>query len=301
MKLRKVIFKSYSRKQEKIKPKKEWKEFEKIFPKIEFPEEIKFLDKLNKSNKKKYKEWLYKKILAEQLLKKSTLIIGVRGKNGIVLGGDTKAMRGGETDFENKVKTLCIQQAPIMFAAAGVVGVIDDFLEIFEKTLISNIKGAKITSLLSIKMLAEDLVEKTEERYGPKLKEYPINFILGGLAQLKEGEARLYEIGPRGFGAKIKYSSLIGHGSPYTRTIAKYLFPRDNKIGTISLECNGIVSRIAACIYWVGGEIDDYVGGEPQVVYMLDKKPEIKIGKYNKSKILNTVQTIKKGIEKVNF
>lgn len=301
MKLGKADLGSYSGEQKKRKPRRVRKELDKIFPKIEFPKEIEFLDELNKANQNKYKEWLYKKMLAEQILGKSTLIIGVKGKNGIVLGGDTKAMRGGETDFENKVKTLDIRRTPIIFAAAGVVGVIDDFLEIFEKTLTGNIEAGKISSLLSIKMLAEDLVEKTEERYGPKLREYPINFILGGLSQLKKGDARLYEIGPRGFGAKIKYSSLIGHGSPYARTIGKYLFYRDSRTGTTPLDCNEIVSRIAACIYWIGGEVDDYVGGDPQIVYMLDEKPKIEYGRYNKTKISKKVQAIKEEIEKVNF
>lgn len=302
MELSNIEIKKNAKKQRKINTKKKNEELLKIFPEIEYPKEIKLLDELNEVNKEKYKKWLYKKKLIEKILGESTLIIGIRGKDGVVLGGDTKAMRGGETDFEKKVMSITtIQNAPIIFAAAGAVGVIDDFIEIFEKTLTTNIKEGKISSLLSIKMIAEDLVEKTEERYGPKLGNPPLHFILGGLSDLSKGNAILYEIGPGGFGQKIKYACLVGHGSPYARTIAKYLFPQDSKKGIIPFTCKEIVSRIAACIFWIREEIDDFVGGEPQIVYVLDKNLEIKDGKYNKGKILKKINDMKESLRRINF
>jgi len=292
----------YIQEQKKENSKKKEKKLQDFFPTIKYPMEIKFLDELNEKNKEKYKKWLHKKMLAREILGKSTLIIGVRGKDGIVLGGDRKSMRGGETDIEKKVRSIkTVQNAPIIFASAGFVGVIDDFIEIFEKTLIESIEEGKINSLLSIKMIAEDLVQKAEERYGPRLGASPLHFVLGGLSDLTKGEARLYEIGAGGFGQKIKYSCLVGHGSTYARTIAKYLFPQDTKKGTIPLECKNIVSRIATCIYWIGDEIDNYVGGDPQILYIVDKNPEIKEGKYNKGKIVKKVSEMKKNFEKINF
>ena len=272
-----------------------------LFPNIEYPKEIQLLDELNEANKQKYKKWLHRKMLVQELLGKSTLLIGVRGKDGVVLGADRKAMRGGETDFENKVKTMKVRGAPITFAGAGVVGVIDDFIEVFEKTLAANIQAGKVSSLLSIKMIAEDLVEKTEERYGPKLGEYPLHFLFGGLSELRKGVARLYEIGSRGFGQKVKYTALVGHGSPYARTIAKYLFPRDARTGIVPLDCKEIVCRLATCIYWIREEVDDFVGGEPQITYKLVRQAKIIKGKYNKAKIQKQVHKIKSELSNVSF
>lgn len=273
-----------------------------VFPEIEYPKEVELLDKLNEANKERYKRWRYKKALSEKVLGEHTLIIGVRGKDGIILGADTKAMRGGETDFEKKVRTIhTIEKAPVIFAGAGAVGVIEDFIEIFEKTLIANIKEGKISSLLSIKLIAEDLVEKSEQRYAPKLGEPSLHFVLGGLADLTKGEARLYEISPPGYGQKIKYATLVGHGSPYARTIAKYLFPRHSRQGMVPLECQEIVSRIAACIYWIRDDIDSYVGGEPQIVCVLDKKPEIKDAKFNKGKVSRKVAEMKRNLREITF
>ncbi|XOA43132.1 MAG: hypothetical protein ACKKMO_01500 [Candidatus Nealsonbacteria bacterium] len=289
---------------EKPKIKKEEKS-KKILPKINFPKDIKFLDKLNKINEVEYKKWKYKKILTEKAFGKSTLIIGLRCKDGIVLGGDRKVVRGGETDFENKVKIFAIKgKVPVIFAAAGLGGIIDDFLEMFIKTLKINIERGEITSLFSIKLLAEDLVAKVGARYGPRFGiASPIEFILGGLSELSKGEARLYQIGAPGFGERIRYCNLIGHGRSYARTIGKYLFPKDGKTGEIPFTCNEIVPRLATCIYWIGfkGEIDDYVGGDPQIVYIKDEKPEVIGGKYEKEKVLEKMNQLKEILKKINF
>lgn len=300
MKLLKLKNVGNSKKRKAVKTKRETSFSD--FYKIKFPREVKFLNKLNKANEKEYKEWLRRKTILNKLLGKSTLIIGAKGKNGIVLGGDRKVMRGGETDFEDKVRILKVKAAPIIFAAAGLLGVIEDFLEIFEKTLIANIKEGKIISLLSVKIMAEDLVETIERRYGPKFGMTSIfKFILGGLSELTKGEARLYEIGSPGYGEKIKYYSLIGHGRDYSRTIGKYLFPIPSSCENSSLSCSEIIPRISACINWISGDIDDYVGGDPQILYILDNKPEVKEGKYNKAKISKKVEQLKQMIKEVSF
>lgn len=284
------------------KKKKGKKESKEIFPDIVFPEEIKLLKELNKANEEKYTKWLRRKTITEDILGKYTLIIGVRGKNGIVLGADTKVIRGGETDYEHKVKQFSIgTNSPIIFASAGAVGVIEDFVEIFEKTLKENINEGKVNSLLSIKIIAEDLVETTEERYAPKLQQPSLHFVLGGLSNLNKGKAVLYEIGFPGYGQKIKYNTFIGHGSPYARTIGKYLFPRDNKAGTISLNCKEIVNRVAFCINWVGDDVDNYVGKTAQIMYLTDEKPNVNNGTFNKGKIEDKAKTIKNSLKSIGF
>jgi len=246
--------------------------------KIKFPKEIEAIREINKINKadKEYQEWIYKRRIIEEFIGKFTLIIGVRGKDGIVLGGDRKVIRGGETDFEDKVKHLG-SPVPIIFAASGYVGIVDDFLEVFTEALNENIVEGNINNLLSIKFMAEDMVKDIVERYSARLMDAePIRFIFGGLSELNKGEARLYEIGQPGFGQKIKYYGLIGHGRSYARTIAKYLFPKESGEEGVNLSVEEICPRVAACIDWIGGEVDDYVGGEPQVIYIIDNEKEVR-------------------------
>lgn len=273
-------------------------------PEIKLPKEIQLLEKLNKLGEEEYKRWRHKKELTDKLLGKTTLVIGVRGKDGIILGGDTKVIRGGEIDFQRKIKTLVIKDVPIIFAAAGVLGVIDDFIEVFEKTLTESFNKGEISSLLSVKFIAEDLVKSVEQRYGPRLGESPLHFIFGGLSDLTKGKAILYEVGSPGFGQKIQFFSFIGHGSPYARTIGKYLFPkeeREDESGEINLPCTEIIKRVAFSIYWIGGEVDDYVGGEPQIVYIIDEKAKIEEAKYDRDLIKREVDKTKEFLRNITF
>jgi 20S proteasome alpha/beta subunit len=272
-----------------------------LFPEIKFPKEVEFLRELNKFREEEYKKWLRKKETTEKLLGKSTLIIGVRAKDGIVLGSDRKIVRGGESEFTEKIRDLKIKEnSPLIFASAGYIGVIEDFLEVFEETLIQQSNEGKINSLLAIKWLAEDLVANFETRYAPKLEGTPLEFIFGGLSKLDSGKARLYTIMSRGFGERINSYHIIGHGSPYTQTIAKYLFPVQEN-GKINLTCNEILPRIATCIYWIGEEIDYLVGGKPQIVYILDEEGKINEGKYDEDLIEGRVKEFKKSLKEADF
>ena len=150
----------------------------------------------------------------------------------------------------------------------------------------------ELTSLIRVKVLAEDILKDFEERYAPRLEEYPIEFIFGGLENLNNGKARIYKIGARGYGEKIRYFELIGHGRPYARTIAKFLF-YIKRLPELSVE--EIAKRAYACLYWIAnGGIDDYVGGKPQIVVLKDDKPEIVNLTIKKEEIKDFVETIQK-------
>jgi 20S proteasome alpha/beta subunit len=263
---------------------KEEKYFRDLFlPKLKIPREFEFMKKLNKQMEEEYKLWLLKKKRLEKI-SIGTLIIAVQGKNGIVLGSDEKVIWGGgaETDYQKKIEIFNIgnEENPveICFAAAGYLGAVDDFLEIFKNTLEENINSGSVTNLLGIKFVAEDLLLECEKRYAPRLGEPPLQFILGGLTGLTSGKTRLYSIGTSGFGERIRYYSMIGHGSPYARTLAKYLF--DNEvIGKLTLE--DIAKRVALCIYWVGEEVDNWVGGVPQIVMLRDESTKFETLRVN--------------------
>ncbi len=266
------------------------------------PKEIELLREYNRARSDRYALWIRRKRVTEELLGRRTLVIGVHGQDGIVLAADTKVIRGGETDYEHKVRKFEIApDSPIIFASAGAVGVIEDFVELFEKTLTENIAAGKVGSLLAIKMMAENLVETTEERYAPKLQEPSLHFVLGGLSSLSNGKAVLYEIGFPGYGQKTKYSAFVGHGSPYARTIGKFLFPRDNKAGAIPLKCADIVNRVAFCVQWVGEKVDSYVGCDAQIMYLLDDDPVVHDGYCDKKKVAREVKAMQEGLMKLSF
>jgi hypothetical protein len=107
---------------------------------------------------------------------------------------------------------------------------------------------------------------------------------------LDRGEARLYIIGPRGYGERIRFFELIGHGSPYARTIAMYLLNRE-KLSSLSTEETSV--RAYACIKWIADGVDDYVSGEPQVIILKDNDPTVVNADINKANCEKFVQEIK--------
>jgi hypothetical protein len=284
------------------KDKKEQKKSVRPPHDVLLPEEVTLLREYNEAQPERYARWIRRKRITDELLGKRTLVVGVHGQDGIVLAADTKVIRGGETDYEHKVRKFEIgPKSPIIFASAGAVGVIEDFVEMFEKTLNENIAAGKINSLLSVKIIAENLVETTEERYGPKLQEPSLHFVLGGLSNLSKGKAVLYEIGFPGYGQKTKYNVFVGHGGPYARTIGKYLFPRDNRAGAIPLKCTDLVNRVAFCIRWVGDDVDSYVGCDAQIMYLRDEDPTVHDGVCDKRKVERLVKAMQQGLTSLSF
>lgn len=264
-------------------------------PKIKLPPDMRFLKRLNREREKEYEEWLIRKKTIERIHGKKTLIIGVRAKDGVALISDQKYIRGGESEFESKVRILDIKKGvQILFAAAGYVGATDDFTEIFVDVVKENVGMGTINSLLSVKFLAEDMLEDVTKRYAVRLGESPIEFIFGGLSGLGKGEARLYNVGPPGYGEKIRSYRTIGHGSSYSRTLDRYLLKRK---GVSKLSIKEAVSRAAACIYWIREEVDDYVGGEPQVLAMRDGNPKTFEINIERSKIKKFCKDVKTSLE----
>ena len=274
----------------------------KDLPKFEFPSTVKLLDELNKELKKEYRKFLRKKRILEEVLGFGTLIIGARGKDGIVIGGDQKVIRGGEADYEEKIEIFNLgtdeNQVHVAFAASGYLGVKEDYLKLFLEAMVDNLKEGTITSLLDIKFLAEDLILKFDERYSSRLDSLILHFMVAGLSHLYKGRAEIYTIGSGGYGEMVKYAEFIGHGSPYVRTIAKYILDR-RLLSSMSLE--DIANRMAACFYWISEEIDSYVGGEPTIYIMRDDNPVFIRVNYDEDRVRKFVENIKDKLREFNL
>jgi 20S proteasome alpha/beta subunit len=261
---------------------------------------------LNKEFELEYLRIIRKKKLLEEIVGKSTLIIGARGTAGIVVGSDKKVIRGGESDYEEKLETLNIgtEESPIEigFGASGFVGIKEDFIRLFVQTLKENIERGVIKTLLDIKFIAEDMILNFENRYVPRLQTPVIlEFLVCGLSKLSTGEAELYVISGGGYGEKIKYCQMIGHGSPYARTVNQYLFDR-HFVNSLSLE--EIAKRMAICFYWISEEVDSYVGGEPTFFIMKDNNPKlekIEIDKRQMKELVSRYKEKLRNISSINY
>lgn len=274
-----------------------------IFPRIKVPSTLKLIRELNKEFETEYKKWIRKRKILEEIAGKGTLIIGVRGKDGIVVGSDKKIIRGGESDYEEKLEILNVgtEESPIeiVVGASGFIGIKEDFLRLFIETLKDNIERGAIKNLLDIKFIAEDMVLHFENRYIPRL-ETPVilEFVTAGLSKLNSGNAELYIIGSGGYGEKVKYYQMIGHGSPYARTINQYLFDR-TFVNSLSLE--EIAKRMAVCIYWISEEVDSYVGGEPTFLGMKDSNPKFEKIEIDEQQIKKLIDQYKEELRNIKL
>jgi 20S proteasome alpha/beta subunit len=185
-----------------------------------------------------------------------TLIIGIRCRDGVVIGSDRKVIRGGEAEYSNKVFVI----NNVALAVEGLTGIRDDFLYLLNIEL-ERRRG--VDSLYEMKVIAEDIVASLAERYRERIREEsPIGVLMAGREQLTQGRAMLYYIHGVGYGESVEMLC-SGHGGPYATTLAKFLLDKN-------LDCNENARRVAFIISWVAEDVDITVGGDPEVAIVLD-------------------------------
>ncbi len=192
--------------------------------------------------------------------KHGTLIIGVRAKDGVVIGADTKVMRGGEAEYADKIHVL----NEVAFATEGLTGVADDFLLLLKSKVAQN-KG--FGSLYEAKIVAEDLVAELNERYAERVGQETVGVLVAGLESISSGSARLYYLHSRGYAEAARFRC-TGSGGPYATAFIKFLHDENE-----SVEENA--RRIAFVFHWVSEAVDTNVGGTPKIAMIRDNDPTI--------------------------
>ncbi len=191
-----------------------------------------------------------------------TLIIGARCADGILLAADRKVIRGGESDYMDKV--FGVEGAVLAFE--GLTGIRDDFLLLLRSEIDS--RARRFTSLYEMKLVVEDIVADLSGRYCERLGgEGTLGALLGGLTTISEGTAEIYYVHPQGYGESVRYRC-SGHGADYAHSLAKFLLNQRD-----SVEDNAY--RAAFVISWVSEDIDTFVGGVPQVAMIKDNTPGV--------------------------
>jgi 20S proteasome alpha/beta subunit len=214
-----------------------------------------------------------------------TLIIGVRGKDGVSLGSDRKVLRGGEAEFSNKIFII----NNVALAVEGLTGIRDDFLYLLDIEL-KRRRG--VDTLYEMKVIAEDIIADLTERYKERItEESTIGVLMAGRENLTYGKALLYYIHGVGYGEAVDFLC-TGHGGPYATSLAKFLLKKD--LDAIE---NG--KRIAFVISWVAEDVDVTVGGDPDVVIVhdSDKPTENPIENLSRNLVDNMKERSKKAKE----
>lgn len=196
-----------------------------------------------------------------------TLIMGIRCKDGVVIGSDRKTIRGGELSYDNKIFEFDVG-GKILFAAEGLTGIRDDFFLLLTDA-IKRRRG--VDTLYELKVGVEGIISELTSTYTERIgQEKPIGVLMAGLEYISKGKSILYYVHPEGYGEKISFRC-SGHGGEYAYSIAKFLCGPEISRNLLSDE---IAKRMAFTIYWVSEKIDTTVGGFPQINIIRDDNPE---------------------------
>lgn len=196
-----------------------------------------------------------------------TLIIGARCKDGVVIAGDRRVLRGTEYSEEKKI-TEAFQN--FVVGASGISGLMDKFL--FEMNLYLTSEDAKkLKSWRDFSYILEDLAYQLLQKYGQRLNieetaeigAYAFDVLYG--AKTYSDHASLYHMYSTGFSTEIKTFDIIGHGQPHALPFLKTLYHPEITMDDVVKLCVFILKLIDE------EKIDFSVGGKPQIFKIPDE------------------------------
>ncbi len=202
-----------------------------------------------------------KKIKRNRYLNKKpmTLIIGARCKDGVVLAGDRRVLRGTEYSEEKKI-VQAFQD--FIVGASGISGLMDKFLFEMKHYLESEPEGL---TWKGFEYVLEDIVFGLFQRYGVRLEEEQTAEI-GALyfdvlygAKEYSDYASLYHMYRNGFSIEVKRFDIIGHGQPHALPFLKKLYHQEITMDEMIKLCVFALKLIDEA------DIDLSVGGKPQI------------------------------------
>lgn len=217
-----------------------------------------------------------------------TLIIGARCKDGIVLAGDRRVLRGTEYSDEKKI----VQPFPdFVVGASGISGLMDKFLYEINLYLTSPRKN-KLT-WRDFSYFLEDLATQLFQRYNSRLEQLQEAemgaFAFDALYGFKEysDHASLYHMYGNGFSVEVKRFDIIGHGQPHALPFLKTLYHSGIMMDEMVKACVFILKLIDE------EKIDLSVGGRPQIYKIPDVGDTIELSEDDINNLLKQSHTEK--------
>ncbi len=197
-----------------------------------------------------------------------TLLIGAKANGAVVIGADRKTIRGGESQYDNKLFEFEIG-GKLIIAAEGLTGIRDDFFLLLRAEL-QRLRG--VETLYEVKLIAEDIIANLTERYSERIDDpSPVAVLMGGREYLNRGLSVLYFIHGVGYGEQVSMRC-SGHGGTYAHSLAKFLI---DPLICENLTPEEVAKRIAFIIFWVSEDVDSTVGGQPQVGIIRDESDSV--------------------------
>jgi len=232
-----------------------------------------------------------------------TLIIGARCKDGVVLVADSKAIRGDEERYEQKM--IGFFENNVILATAGSANLLDKFIRQIdldiENTRNQLPENKRAEPVFKNK---EDFLLYLERKIRFFRNEYSQDGVsLDLLAGFTGTKSSLHVLGTGSPSESEIHDYLaIGHGAPYSKLVMKTLWKPEMDI----IQCGSLVLTVLHMI--TNLSLDLTVGGQPNIVLIPDNQiarglspEESEEIEGNVKKIVNYFNTFLKSSFKIFF
>ncbi len=154
----------------------------------------------------------------------STLIIGTRCKDGVVLAADRRELRGYEPTKQSKIRRVELEvggtKVSVLLAGAGVAAFWDEVAWSLSHSTKAGLEP-EVNTLLDVVDRVSSLSINMAARYQRGSLDEPLGCVMAGLDRLTTGEAELYCFAGAGF-SKTDFICL-GSGETYALPVADLL------------------------------------------------------------------------------
>lgn len=193
----------------------------------------------------------------------STLIIGTRYEDGIVLAADRRELRGYEPTKQCKIRRVKVGDTAaggsILLAGAGAAAFWDEVAWSLAQSTKSEAESS-IRTLLDAVDRVSTLSINMSARYRRDGLDEPLGCVLAGLDSLTTGRAELYYFAGAGF-SKTEFMCL-GSGGSYALPMADLLLHRQLLAAQ--------AARIVPALFLLVERVNLSVGGGPDVFVLRD-------------------------------
>jgi 20S proteasome alpha/beta subunit len=219
-----------------------------------------------------------------------TLIIGARCKDGVIIAGDRRVLRGTERSEEKKI----IQAFPnFVVGASGISGLMDKFLYEIKQYIDAPRKEGEELTWRVFSYFLEDLANSLFQKYSSRLEQLQQAemgaFAFDALYGVKEytDHASLYHMYGNGFSVEVKKFDIVGHGQPHALPFLKTIYHSGISMGEMIKLCVFVLKLIDE------EDIDLSVGGRPQIYKIPDIGDAVEVSEEEITELLKNAKTKK--------
>lgn len=213
-----------------------------------------------------------------------TLIVGARCSDGVILAADRRRLARYEKGPE--VRKLYKLDCGVALAGAGDDAVLNEARIFIERRIRESQSQSLEIKLFDVVEITCGVVNELVSYYQGKVEE-PFGFVLSGLENFTDGEAKLYTIFGAGF-SEVPWACL-GSGSSYARPLVELVLSQGDLSTKESIKVIPFLFSLVSNVQTtVGGGVDICVISDNQAIGKITHENDVDLSSIRKT-ILNSL------------